>query len=125
MKLVLLYFSYTINANLPTNKIKDYAENNILKEIALIKGVGNVTLREQTPYYMEISFDPDVIKAQGISPNEIYFCNKYLYRKIRNHRKPERRTIILKTESGENSLAQVPVKNSAGRIFRLDELTRI
>ncbi len=116
---------YTINANLPTNKIKDYAENNILKEIALIKGVGNVTLSGATPYYMEISFDPDVIKAQGISPNEISSAINTYIGKSEIIGSLNGETIILKTESGENSLAQVPVKNSAGRIIRLDELTRI
>lgn len=58
--------TYTLNAGIPTQQIQRYAEEHIVKQLALIKGVSKVELSGATPYYMEISFDPDKLTSYGI-----------------------------------------------------------
>ena len=42
--------TYTLNAGIPTQQIQRYAEEHIVKQLALIKGVSKVELSGATPY---------------------------------------------------------------------------
>ena len=63
---------YTLNAGVPSQQIQQYAEENIVKELARIKGVGNIGFSGATPFYVEVCFDPDKLDNFGISIDELH-----------------------------------------------------
>lgn len=63
--------SFTINAELPTQDIENYAQEYIVKELALIKGVNEVALSGATPYFVSIVYDSKMLSTLGIASTEI------------------------------------------------------
>ena len=63
---------YTLNAGVPSQQIQQYAEENIVKELARIKGVVNIGFSGATPFYVEVCFDPDKLDNFGISIDELH-----------------------------------------------------
>ncbi|MFA5849397.1 MAG: efflux RND transporter permease subunit [Bacteroidales bacterium] len=117
--------TYTLNAALPTNQIEQYADDYIIKEISLIKGIQSVSLTGASPKYIEVSFEPDEIAKLGISPSDITSAITAYIGKSDIVGSVDGNTIMLTTETGGSSLANIPVRNSNGRIIRLDNITKI
>ena len=116
---------YTLNANLTTNKIEEYARNNIQTELSKIEGINTIDLYGATPFYIEISFDPDIIVTMGITGRDIHQAvDNFVGRKdvIGN---VEGTTIILSINSGEEEMASIPVKNVGGRLIQLRDVATI
>jgi len=117
--------TYTLNAGLPTNQIEQYANNVIVTDLSLIKGINSVVLSGATPFYMEVSFDPDAIATLGVSPGDITDAISNYVGKSNIVGSVEGSTILLTTDSGGSTLGNIPVKNTNNRIIRLDEVTKI
>jgi len=117
--------TYTLNAGLPTNQIEQYANNVIVTDLSLIKGINSVVLSGATPFYMEVSFDPDAIATIGVTSGDITDAIGNYVGKSNIVGSVEGSTILLKTESGGSALGNIPIKNTNGRIIRLDEVTKI
>lgn len=117
--------TYTLNADLPTNQIEQYAQDYIVKNLSLIKGISGVFLSGATPLYMEISFDPDEIAKLGVLPEDITSAINAYIGKSDIVGSVDGETIMLTTESGNSSLWNIPVKNSNGRIIRLENVATI
>ena len=116
---------YTINANLTTNKIEEYARNNIEKELSKIEGINTINLYGATPFYIEISFDPDIIVSMGITGNDIHQAVGNFVGRTDVIGSVEGTTIILSISSGEEEIASIPVKNVGGRFIQLRDVAKI
>jgi len=116
--------AYTINADIPTNKIEEYAQEHIVKELCLIDGVADANLSGATPYLMEVSFNPDYIKKLGVNPEDITSAINTYSKATDIVGSIESKAILLTTSSKGTNFGQIPVKNVDGRIIRLDDISR-
>lgn len=115
---------YTINAGIPTNQIEEYAKEHIVKQLSLIDGIAELNLSGATPYFIEVSFNPDYLRKIGVTPEDItsaistYAGSDDVIGSI------ESKAIILTTSSKGSKFGQIPIKNVDGRIIRLDDITK-
>mgnify|MGYP002313141024 CR=1 FL=1 len=63
--------TYTLNADLPPDQIEKYAHDHLLQPLSQIKGVNSVRLTGANPYEWMVTFDPDRMRAVGVSVEEL------------------------------------------------------
>ena len=63
--------TFTVNADIPTQEIETYCQDNIVKVLGLIDGVNSVELTGATPFFRELAYDPQVLDAYGVSISEV------------------------------------------------------
>lgn len=63
--------SYRINANMRQDQIQEYAVKNLEPYIEQVDGVTSVSVSGGTPEYLEITYDPEVLRINGLSRNDI------------------------------------------------------
>lgn len=116
---------YTINAKLPTNKIGEYVQENIVKEISLIKGTAGVSLSGITPTIVQILFKPELLKLYSLSQADISSAigNELGKKDIIGNFNGT--TLLLSIDSNGKELEQIALKNVEGRIIRLGDIARI
>ena len=126
--------TYTLNAGIPTQQIQRYAEEHIVKQLALIKGVSKVELSGATPYYMEISFDPDKLTSYGIELYEfISAIQTGVTRQnvvgnvteLDHDSVSQQITVLLGNGSEQVDFETIPVKNVNGRIILLRDVATV
>lgn len=119
--------TYTINADLPPSLIVKYAEDNLLPPLSYIEGVGSVTLSGANPYEWVITFDPNITRAVGIATTDIASAfAAHIREDVAGSFEEEGQmhTIRLRNTGGTN-LEDIPVKNSAGRIYYLRDIASV
>ena len=55
--------TFTVNADIPTQEIETYCQDNIVKALGLIDGVNSVDLTGATPFFRELAYDPKMLDA--------------------------------------------------------------
>ncbi|MHC1780744.1 MAG: efflux RND transporter permease subunit [Bacteroidales bacterium] len=117
--------TYTINSSLSPLKINDYAEEKIVKELALIPGLGSADLSGATSYVYDIEYNPEHIANLGITAGDISTAigNNSGKESIIGNR--DGVAIVLRTEGANESLKKIPVKNVKGRIITLEDISGI
>ncbi len=117
--------TYTINSSLSPLKISEYAEENIIKELSLISGLGSADLSGATSYLYEIEFNPEYIGNLGITAQDIgtAITNNSGRESIIGNR--DGTAIVLRTEGANESLSLIPVKNVRGRTISLGDICEI
>lgn len=63
--------SYTINADLPTWQIEQYAQKYLAEPLSRMAGVGSVDVFGATPFEWVVSFDPEMCAIVGITGDDI------------------------------------------------------
>ena len=125
---------YTLNAGVPSQQIQQYAEENIVKELARIKGVGNIGFSGATPFYVEVCFDPDKLDNFGISIDELHNgISAGLERQdivgniVQEDRQGEVNEITVMLGSGGSRVdfESIPIKNIDGTIVSLGDLASV
>ncbi len=120
---------YTINADLPTNRIEQYVNDYIIKDLALIDGVHSVELSGATPDYMHITLSSEKIRAAGINTYQVfqavssYLTGSSVIGSAPAFNPDEEPDIILHNAPMDFEL--LPVANSSGRIIRLMDVADI
>jgi len=120
---------YTINADLPTNRIEQYVNDHILRDLALIDGVQSVELSGASPNYTEISLSTEKMKMAGITSSDVYSAvSSYLggtaiIGSASSYDKSEEPDIILRNAPME--MEYLPVGNIGGRIIRLMDVASV
>jgi multidrug efflux pump subunit AcrB len=116
---------YKVNSSLAVNKIEEYVENTIKKDLSLIKGVDLIEISGTAPYSIEVSFDPDILDNQGLTPDELLKAVN-TYTSVRSIiGSADGMTVWLEPGSKNSSLGSVPVKYSGERIIRLEDVADI
>ncbi len=116
---------FTVNADIPTQDIENYTQENIVKELALVKGVNSVDLSGATPYYREVAFDPQKLTALGISIEEFRRAVSGALAGYDVVGSVHETAILLKHDTDPESLESIPIKNVDGRIVRVGDVSRI
>lgn len=120
---------YTINADLPTNRIEQYVNDHILREIAMLDGVHSVELSGATPNYMEISLNTEKMKMAGVTSQDVsYAVSNYLggsdiIGSLSADDITEEPDIVVRNAPME--MGHIPVANSGGRIIRLMDVATV
>ncbi|MDD2595149.1 MAG: efflux RND transporter permease subunit [Bacteroidales bacterium] len=117
--------TYTINADLPTQQIEYYTQEHIVKELALIDGVSSVNLSGATPFYNEVSFDPEKMHTYGISIGELTSAVRSAVSDSKIVGSHNQTGILLKNDTDISQLADVPVKTVNGHIIRVSDAASI
>ena len=120
---------FTINADLPTNRIEQYVNDHIIKDLAIIEGVHSVSLSGATPDYTEISLNTEKIKSAGINTSDIYNAvASYLGDRTvigtapAQDRSDEPDIVVRNVRT---DFRHLPVANAEGRIIRLADVAEI
>lgn len=126
--------TYTLNAGIPTLEIQRYAEEHIVKQLALIPGVSKVELSGATPYYIEIRFDPAKLTHYNIQLGELTTAirtgttgHNVVGNATELHADsiPQQITVLLGNGSEKVDFETIPVKNVDGRIVLLRDLATV
>lgn len=127
--------TYTINADLPTWQIEQYAEKQIAEPLSRLEGVNNVSVTGATPFEWVVTFDPNRCATLGISGNDIRQAFAVLGRN-------DQLGLGLSSESEVGDLRQIriglrqiplpperwdelEIKNAQGRIVHLGDIATI
>lgn len=117
--------TYTINSDLPTLRIKQFADEHIINELSHINGIRDIELSGVTPFETEIQYDPEYILNLGVSTGDIQSAIDKFSGKETLIGSVEGTAVILRTEATGGSLESIPVKNVNGRIIRLGDFAKI
>ena len=117
--------TYTINSQLPTQQIEQYAQDYIVKELSLLPGVSSVVLTGATPFHQKVEFDPHRMESLGVTLNELAsaiggFVSDYdLVGSV------NQTGILLTNNFSSDELASIPIKSINGRIIRVGDICSI
>lgn len=121
---------YTFISPLPSYEIDKYVSSHVTGKLAEIEGVEDVSLNGVTSYEIEILFDPVKATACGISADDIASAFRSFYaEQVLGLTDTEEGIMTLKLrgsaydrESSIESMNEMPVKNSDGRLVRLSDI---
>ena len=120
---------YTINADLPTNRIEQYVNDHILRDLALVDGVHSVELSGASPNYTEISLSTEKMKMAGITSYDVhsavssYLGGTDIIGSASSYDKSEEPDIVLR--NAPIDMEYLPVGNVGGRIIRLMDVASV
>jgi multidrug efflux pump subunit AcrB len=122
--------TYTFNTNLPGNIVADYFDNEIIPVLSKVPGVYNITYGGITPWEYEITVDADKAALAGIKMNDVasafngYF-NEHNIGSVRYGENNENVILLKIRNPGGTDFMSIPVRNSHGRIYSLQDLVSV
>ena len=121
---------YTINADLPTWQIQEYAQKSIADPLARIEGVKQVNVSGATPFEWVITFDPEKCAVAGITGREIQTAignhNGTRELGLSENENGEELSVVLKNSDMQpEDWGKIAIKNVAGRIITLGDIATI
>ena len=117
--------TYTINSELPTQQIEQYAQEFIVKELSLVEGVSSVELSGATPFYQELKFNPAQMRSLGISISELVTAVRAFVSDYNLVGSVDGTGILLSNNFSSEELASIPLKSSNGKIIRVGDVCSI
>ena len=117
--------TYTVNANLPAWQIEHYVEENIIKEISLLEGVNAVELSGATPFYYEISYNPQYMALYNVEVSELSSVISEAASQYDIVGSMDGTSILLTQNINIDEVMDAPLKMSGGRIIRVSDLASL
>lgn len=126
--------SYQINADMEEAQIEEYVKKNIKPYIEIIDGVKGVHISGATPQYIELTYDPLLLKSSGLSSSDItqgitnFLGNTSIIGDVeRTDEKGERSriTLLLSTSKVESDVAKIPIVKKGDKIIYLGNVVSI
>ena len=117
--------TYTINSELPTQQIEQYAQEFIVKELSLIEGVSSVELTGATPFYQLLRFNPGEMRSLGISISELVTTVRAFVSDYNLVGSVDGTGILLTNNFSTDELASIPLKSINGKIIRVGDVCSI
>ena len=132
--------SYSIRSALPSQKIADFVEREVLYPLSTVEGVSGVAFYGQTPFEWVITFDADRAGTLGISAQDIaQALSDYYDEKIGGLVGQDGQTFGVRLRSAapggpqarpgtslevetQNRLASIPVSRVDGRVVHLGDI---
>ncbi len=120
--------SYTINADMPADRIVKYAQDLIVTPLSRIEGVESVRTSGARPFEWLLTFDPNSLRAVGLAPADLsaafndYYRNSIVGSSVIGDRLM---LIKLRTEDLNVDLERIPVKKVNGRLFYLGDFAKV
>ncbi len=119
---------YTINADMPADRIVDYAEKHIVTPLARIEGVESVTTSGASPFEWVVTFDPNSLRAVGLTPGNLssafgqYFQNDIVGTKIEGD---NLMLVRLRSTKTNVNIEDIPVGKVNGRMYYLGDFATV
>lgn len=129
-----LLLTYQVNADMQPELIKDFLQQNIEKKLLAVEGVGRVEVVGTTDHYLDVTYNPTVLSAYGISASDIAdgirnFLGQDAIVGTVNHEtadgNKERISVHLTTDAFSKPLEQMPLKNVEGKMVYLNDLAMV
>ncbi len=120
--------SYTINADMPADKIVKLAKDLLVTPLSRIEGVEEVNTSGAVPFEWYITFDPNSLRAVGLTPDDLSGCfNEYFQNTILGSMVIEDKLMLLRLKSADLNveLEKIPVRKVNGRLFYLGDFAKI
>ena len=123
-----MIMSYTINADMPPEAIARYANEHIVTPLSRIDGVEKVTTSGAMPFQWVIHFDPNALRAAGLTPDHLaqafsdYHRNDIAGTTLISG---QMMLVRLKTGGTQSELEQIPIAESNGRLFVMGDFARV
>ena len=119
---------YTINADMPAIEIVRYADKYLVTPLARIDGVENVTTSGAKAFEWVLTFDPNSLRAVGMSPGNLseamsrYYQNSIVGTEIMENRLM---LVRLKTRDLTSELDKIPVGMVNGRMYYMGDFATV
>ncbi len=129
-----LLLTYQVNANMKQDRIKDFVESNVTRKLQAIDGVANVEVTGTTDTYIDISYDPQVLTANGLTARDMadgianYIGKDEVVGTVMHETasgRNERITVHLATAMLSKPLSEIPIKNVSGKVVYLNDLATV
>lgn len=119
--------SYTINADMPSKAIAEYANNHFITELSKIQGVESAQLSGASPYYWVISYDPDRLVSASVTVDDITeaFRVNFANDMIGLADMEDKKISLTLRMQPELNILDIPVKLVEGRLVYLRDLATI
>lgn len=117
--------TYTINADLPTQQIEQYASSHIVEGLSMVDGVGSVVLSGATPLYLEVAYDSDRLNSLGLSVEQLRSVLSSSLSEYDVVGSVDGIGVLLKGGVEIANLGDLPVGRCEGRIVRLSDVATI
>lgn len=129
-----LLLTYQVNGDMQADRMKDFISQDVVRRIEAVEGVRKVEVTGVPGTYMEVSYNPMVLSAHGITASDMaegirnYFGQDEIIgtvmRQVGKDGK-EKITLHLTTAEFAKSLEQMPIKNISGKMVYLNDLATI
>ena len=129
-----LLLTYQVNAELQPNMIKSFVEQHVQRQLEGVDGVCKVEITGTTDSYLDITYDPILLSAYGISAHDMaegiknYIGQDEIIGTVMHHSErgnEEKITLHLTAAAFDKALEQMPLKNVSGKMIYLNDLAAI
>ena len=114
--------TFTVNADIPTQEIETYCQDNIVKVLGLIDGVNSVELTGATPFFRELAYDPQVLDAYGVSISEVMEVIRSAMGDAQIVGSVSNVGILLTNDIDPERIEEIPIKSVNGRVIRVGDI---
>ncbi|MDE6193252.1 MAG: efflux RND transporter permease subunit [Muribaculaceae bacterium] len=126
-----LLLTYQLNSSMKDDQLKEYVANQLEPTLKAMEGVNRVEITGGRGKYVEISYDPVILRSYGITVTDIELALKgYMGRaeiigELPREDKagvPERKALYLEVNRFDRPLEMMPIKNNGGSIVYMGDL---
>lgn len=129
-----MLLTYQVNADMSPDMIKSFVESNVTRHIEGIEGVSKVEVTGTTDSYIDITYDPIMLSAYGLTAQDMadgignYIGKDDIIGTVMNGHTDgnrERTTVHLTTAMLDKPLGEMPLRNIGGKIVFLNDLANV
>ncbi|MDE6696915.1 MAG: efflux RND transporter permease subunit [Muribaculaceae bacterium] len=126
-----LLLTYQLNAAMKDDQLKEYVGNQVTPALKAIEGVRRVDITGGRGKYVEISYDPMVLRMYGITVSDIEEALKGFMGRAEiigelttedTDGKPQRKALYLSVDQFDKPIESMPIKNVGGSIIYMGDL---
>lgn len=123
-----LLLMYTINADMPADRIVKYAQDLIVSPLSRVEGIESVRTSGAQPFEWVITFDPNSLRSAELTPSDLSAAfNEYFRNNIVGSMVVDDKLMLLKlrSEDLDVSLERIPVKKVNGRLYYVGDFATV
>ncbi|MDR1554226.1 MAG: efflux RND transporter permease subunit [Prevotellaceae bacterium] len=118
---------YTINSDIPPDRIIKYAKEHITNKLSKIDGIESINFSGATPFEWVITFKPNIIKTLRINTSDISSAfNKHFNENIVGNISDGTEIITIRLKNIQDAkIENIPVRNINNRIYYLRDFATV
>ncbi|MDR2292636.1 MAG: efflux RND transporter permease subunit [Prevotellaceae bacterium] len=118
---------YTINADIPPDRIIKYAKEHISNKLSKIDGIESINFSGATPFEWTIIFDPNIVRTLGITTVDISSAiNEYFNENIIDNINDGAEVMTIRIKNiQELKMEDIPICNINNRIYYLRDFATV
>ena len=127
-----LLLTYQVNSNMPQDKVKSCLDNIVLRNLEAIDGIGKIEVSGMTDYFIDVSYNPDLLATNGISVQDVSDgIAAYLGKEdvigsiVQNNNDKERVSLRVSAAMLDKPLGEVPLKKKGEKMLYLNDLATV